>query len=288
MNLTIAERMELINELTRTFESVFDILLLALVSERLHSHFISSNYASQQSRVIQLVNWAESHQGCGLEIVKYYLDCINNDIKVKETDLTTLRQRNIESRNLSFHSSVPLIEVQREGRVVRGIHIQAGSKRIVLEEELPKPAKDIKKKIRQNYHYAAVWKRVHTLTEDIYPLYTKLLRYMRLAQLSYGYTSQQAIYNYSSYFNDTVWQKSQTFGLELQRLDLIKRTKFIQVLSDIPLCLPAIRRSIDFPPNSIEFDDCISLVERLGELVLNGLHIADKILELHFENLIAG
>lgn len=147
---------------------------------------------------------------------------------------------------------------------------------------------DVSNTIVRNPEYAQSWKRVHTLTEALYPEYMKLHRYMLLCQELHELqgTSDAAKYRFdAATFFETLRPKSESFSHKLNALDIDNQGELVSLLSSIPICSPAISQSLGAQGNGPTFNNGVLLVERISELLLDGLHVADQLLEVYFKSI---
>ena len=129
------------------------------------------------------------------------------------------------------------------------------------------------------------WKRVHALTEKLYPQYVKLHHYMlvcqKLSELQITNDAEQYRFDAATFFERIRFQ-SEIFGKELRELARDNPVELLSVLSSIPICSSAISQSLGSRADGTEFRNGIFLIEQISELLFQGLHVADKLLEVYF------
>ena len=271
MPLTPEERNALFRALSSLVPQQFSQLLFVL---SVPHGIVAPPPAPQGDRVFQLLTWSETPKGCGLSEVQR---CLGNIVGP-----------NVSSQTSDPSSFRPFLEI-----------LDSGSMRIwdiVTESwcELPTQTtfitSEVSEQAAQSLQYAQSWKRVHTLTEHLYPEYVKLHRYMllcqKLSELQCLKGSEKYRFDAATFFEKLRLQ-SASFRANLQTLSGINQVNLVALLCYVPVSSPAISQSLGSSPESSVFRNGVLLTERISELLLDGLHIADQLLERYFANAIA-
>ncbi|NET05017.1 MAG: hypothetical protein F6K16_09865 [Symploca sp. SIO2B6] len=272
------ERLELMRKLNSIPLQQFDMILFTL---DVPNNIISPNSAPQANRTNELVRWAKGAEGCGLLYLWQVLDSVVNEQPLPERQDMTVQEVEIKKENT-------LLFVSARG-VYKTFRVLDSLGWYELPTTSPEITKRVSKKVAQDFQYAREWKEIHAIAEELYSKYIKLYRYMCLCQLASELQSiEQADIQRSmatNYFKDVIELRSKSILEDLRQLSSIFRTAPVTVLRNLPRCLPAITQSLGSPSQSSTFYNGILLVERICELVLDALHIADNLLMLHFDNL---
>ena len=148
---------------------------------------------------------------------------------------------------------------------------------------LPGLSKRYGKKMRKN---APSWKRVHSLTEELYRVYLDLRLYMLdCVQATSCLKLREADQHRSSAeaHLKAVRPQITRFHEELKKLPpSVSRAEPVRVLCKIPLCTDALKQSLTYAPASPQFQNGLCLVTQIGEWLLSALHMADQALEDYF------
>jgi len=126
------------------------------------------------------------------------------------------------------------------------------------------------------------WKRLHTLTERLYrgyrQLHVHMLRCVSMGASDVHRVSAQSCVN-------AIRPYAEDFADDIGRLPIsVGESPPIASLRYLPVYCDAIKWSVGNPTPSEPFADGLLLVEHIEHLLLNGLHIADMILEKYFED----
>ncbi|NEQ42230.1 MAG: hypothetical protein F6K00_01195 [Leptolyngbya sp. SIOISBB] len=271
MTLTPEERNDLFSSLSSLIPQKFGQLLFTL---SIPNGIVPPPPAPQDDRVFQLLAWAETPEGCGLVEVQRFLWIVMGQTASSHT-----------SNPKSFR---PFLEIPDNG----SMRIWD----IVTESwcELPINAtfvtSDVSNRISQDLQYAQSWKKVHSLTESLYPQYVKLHRYMllcqKLSELRCLKDSEKYRFDAATFFEPLRLQ-SMSFSNDLKELVMINQVELVSLLCYVPICSPAISQSLGSGPESSVFRNGVLLTERISELLLDGLHVADRLLEEYFANAVA-
>ena len=273
-DLTPEERFDLLRNLNALIPSRFSQLLFVL---GIPKGILPSHNASQAERVTQLLAWAESTGGCGLITIQTRLR------SVVEQDTVT------QTRSVSTYK--PFLEISNDGSMrVWDINIDdwcelPANTNLITSDVTSKISNTVQ---NSNYadRYAKSWKRVHSLTEELYPQYVKLHRYMLLCQeLSTFQKTSSAERRYrfeAASFFEKLKLRSESFQDELNALEMINQVELISLLCRVPICSPAINQSLASSADESIFCNGVLLTEKISDLLLEGLHVADQLLEVYF------
>lgn len=266
MALTLEERNELYASLNALIPQKFSQLLFVL---NIPKGIVPPPSAPQGDRVHQLLTWAEAEDGCELIVVKQALHNVLSKRK--------------ESQSGSSSVSKPFLEILENGSMrVWDIKTESWCE---FPANVTFITSEVSSLIIQNPQYAKTWKRVHTLTEKLYPQYIKLHHYMllcqKLSELQSTNDAEQYRFDAATFFERIRFQ-SESFGRELSELARDNPVELLFLLSSVPVCSSAISQSLGLRANGPVFENGISLIERISELLLQGLHVADKLLEIYF------
>lgn len=135
-------------------------------------------------------------------------------------------------------------------------------------------------KVKGSRSDAAAWKKLHTITQNLYEEVAVLLTLMQSARVSsedkYQYEAQGLI--------RALPKRIEEFTAELPQLPLAA-APVIERLQHLPDCVTPIKLSLGYAPDSDEFNCAVVLTERIGAWLLQVLRIADGVLEKYFRRL---
>ena len=173
----------------------------------------------------------------------------------------------------------PLIEVQNEQTFY--ILDNQGSKHTLSLVELPNISKRSGKQAWKNAKY---WKKVHKLTEKLYSEYSLFYIHIICCKEANDLQNINKADMYKKIAQDLLKQQRIRFPIdELKKLPRsVSRTNPVLILYKFPIFYNAIMRSLGSPPGSPEFNNSLRLAEKIRELLLNTLRVADLILEDYF------
>lgn len=223
---------------------------------------------------LEILKWAESPNGCGLEMIHLEL---SQYIKTNDNWL--------EEDNLNFFEEKSFLKVnnieKETAYSIYDIRTKSWCKLPSVESHVPKEfISDNSKEIKRVWE----WKRVHSLTEKLYPKYIELHICLLQAKLLYSKAettlADQYKYQASTFFEE-LRESCSTVNNSFQELEICE-AKPISALLHIPMCSPAISQCISCTPDTAQFSQIIDLIHLICEWLINALHIADQIIELYF------
>ena len=269
MKLTPEERYELFTSLSSLAPPKLSQLLFVL---GIPEGIVSPPPAPQGDRAYQLLTWAETVEGCGLDEVRRILRIITGQTASSQT-----------SDTVSFR---PFLEISNDDSM--------GVWDIVSESwlELPIDTKFVKRDVldhaSQDASYARNWKQINTLIVRLYPQYVKLHQHMMLCQ---KLNESRCLKDSERYRFDaaTLFEKirseNSSFSHSLNELTMINEVELVSFLRYVPNCSAAINQSLGSSPESSVFRNGVLLVERICELLLDIRHVAIQLLEAYFASI---
>ncbi len=130
------------------------------------------------------------------------------------------------------------------------------------------------------------WKKVHSLTENLYAGYLSLYICMVHCEEALDSRDLNKVDKHKVQAQTcltTLKRQIEKFESELKELPKsLSQTKLILTLRKIPLCTDAIKQSMGTVPNSTDFHNGLILAKKVNDWLLDALHIADQILEAYF------
>ncbi len=139
---------------------------------------IFSSAIPREIRAHRLMEWADKiHEVYVLRCIDYFIERIFLNQEITDEDLESLGF--LSNSTINAETTNLLIEVLERG-VIRVFDIDQGW--IILPQVLPGTIEETSIEIIANREYVWSWKRVHALTEKLYPEYIKLLHDMQFAQ----------------------------------------------------------------------------------------------------------
>ncbi len=267
MSLSPQERKKLIETLASIMPQLLNKIIFSFKVPR---GTIPDGNATSSDKAYALLQWAEGPEGCGLQSVR---DFLYSETEPSEPPV---------SRPIKPFLMVSEEEEEEKVYWIWDINKEDWCK---LPCRAPGISGEVISKGTQESQYAQAWKQVHSLTELLYPKYITLHHYMLLAQTAHKLNGKQEV-DYYKYMAATIFEElrslSQSVKKSLEELSIV-RAEPVSVLLHIPTCSPAISQSLALDPTTDIFTNSMDLTQKICDWLLNALHIADRILELYFE-----
>lgn len=131
------------------------------------------------------------------------------------------------------------------------------------------------------------WKRIHTLTENMYREYMNYQQFIKSCEIALESRNNINASNYlykSNIYLKVIGPRLTYFHDQLSKLPKsVRGTPLVTQLMDISICIVPLRRCLGTTLGGESFKCAVALSRAIGNWLLDGLHIADRVLEAYFD-----